>query len=453
MLICESAYPWVMTLTKNPTPEQKLIDVDELFSTITGERAFSAKEADRFISQVVNSTPAQWETISQQTPLAPVTYTIGRVADLTRRAVNWSFDVGGPMEHNAIMGNTTQKGDLTIWSTSGQQSHPPIWITAPIMLIRHDNGSTRVVSQPKPGTLVTGSTTEFQVTTYTGLLISHLAASVLAHLCRSDFVTTMTTREEAWKYTGDLAFMSIIHRCRAFGLINLEASQVITLTGFLHQITMRPEIAPVVLETLPIGLAGACPGNRISEAENRFHRWAAIGVPDTYAVDVIAPFVEPGTTAPQFVAQVRMAIDSVSELVERRTPDDEIPTWGDISLPWHGEHIRRIQLPQIHDEVSAALELMIQRINQANPGLAVGCGQEPTESLTWSEAQDLAIRVLADAYREDGIIRFTPSSEIIQGYLGTIRTVLTTWPHNLTDTEVQNLTSVRVANLTPEVPA
>lgn len=448
-----------MTLTENPTPEQRAIDVDDLFVAITGKPIFTAWEAAHFITQAINAPQPRGVVLGNSIPSASpeavdsLTHAISVFSNLAGGVVNWSFDVGGPMEHNVIMGNTTQNGELTIWSASGQSSIPPTWINAPIMLVRNDNGSTRVASQPKPGTLVTGSTTEFQVTTYTGILISYLAASVLTHLCRSDFVTTMTTRQEAWKYTGDIAFMSIIHRCRAFGLIDLEASQVITLTGFLHQITMRPEIAPVVLETLPIGLAGACPGNRISEAENRFHRWAAIGVPDTYAVDVIAPFVEPGTTAPQFVAQVRAVIDSVSELVERPTPDDEIPTWGDISLPWYGEHIRRIQLPEIHAEISAALELMIERINQANPDLTVGCGQEPTESLTWPESQDLAIRVLADAYREDGMIRFTPSSEIIQGYLGNLRTILTTWPHNLTDAEVQNLTSVRVANLTPEVPA
>jgi hypothetical protein len=447
-----------MTLTETPTPEQRVIDVDHLFRTVTENGHFSAKEADRFIAHTINAPSTRWAVIGNAAPSVPtetletLSQVITNFSNLARHAVSWAFDTSGPMEHNAIMGTDLQKGDLTIWTNGGPLS-PPLWITAPITLIRHDSGSTRAVSQPRPGTMVTGSSTEFQVTTYTGRLITHLTASVLAHLCRQDFVTTMTTRQEAWKYTADLAFLSIPHRFGnpCFGITDIGASQVSTLVGFLRRLTLRPEIAPMLLETLPINLAGACPGDRLEEAAEAFRQWAVFGNPDTYASEVIAPFVEPGTSGPQFVAQIRMTIDAICELAEEPPEDDETPTWGDVSLPWYGDHIRRIQLPQIHGEISALLELMIQRINQANPTLSVGCGQRPTEALTWEQAQDLAVRVLAEVYCEDGVIMFTPSSEIIQDHIRNTSSVLTTWPHNLSDAEARRLTSVCVANLIPEV--
>jgi hypothetical protein len=421
-----------MTLIQPPEPEINVNDLDVLFKKISDNRIDLYRIAlNRFWNDTASSRHADLNTDRlSRVELGTISEAFQFCWNLARSNIQWNW-LPTSLPQRGHDGAVRVAGEITIWNEGGAPTIAPIHITAPLVHIHRASGDVR--TEPSgPGIIRIGNPGKYEIFSYTGIVVSHLAIRMLPQLAKQDHIRANTLVMQPWRTKAPSTLIAFVRETsEVFDLTVKQMSDMLVLLDKIND----PQRAPIALEALPVELTSE---SNFEATLHNLTQWRdAGGEPIRYFQDVIQPCICPGEIFPIITAFQR-SVEAAIELVD--VGPEKAPTWEEVSSEWHAHNIVRHQLPSIRTQLMTIMGRLVDSTRQARPDLTIST--TPCDSITWSQACDLAQKIGAEARREDGYVYLRMNSAIQQ--LEDISDTLGSWPFNYSAREIANMTSLRL---------
>lgn len=422
-----------------PEPQRTTIDVDDLFITAAATSVtsnFGKLLIDNcwHIGLEDNQSTINMPSASKYD--ADCVHTVIRFfAELPSRNITWSW-TGRPI--NDV---TAARGTITIWSYGDQVTRSPLYVSASLRIQRFPNG--RIVVRPADiGTMIIGNSSSYHVMTYTGMLISELAARLIPELTQRDFITAQTTIVPTWKTRAFTTLCTLVANVPTF-VPDVSVETMAGLTEVISRVSRSTtQTAATIIESLPLDLVSAIDGDYVDYGNvgPSLADWFRSGGDPRDYQDVIARCVPKNGTLPLAETIAHTALSTLAS--SERESVSAIPDVSEVFANWHANNIIRITTPVIRQRLITLMTETAEAVKQVRPDLLITMIDHPSDGITWSDAVSIATTIEAQISASRGYVQLSLTRHAEE--LSQLASVLRAWPHHQPASEIDRMTNLRL---------